>query len=575
MSEKWWDMSDDELDDLFREASDKVEVPFESSSFDKLRQKVDIQRKPEPPKGYKKRWLVLLAGLFLMVGVGLVYRSVSEKQGLVIDSNGNNSTEILGNIDNKNTIQPSKSLSSIPLETIEKEEIKKESTLLKPENLPQKLAISKEQKEKIISTQSSVNTNPPLSVSTQTTGNSLEKSYVRIKAVAKPSVRTYKMAESNLNQSSVQTHTTAKETLITTERSSVRTQTTADSKLEQSSVQTQTTAELSEKINKTQSQGTSDASDKPVNNGNNIFYNTDNQSVVKNNSKREKLKNNEKSQLLNYSTDNQNLLNQLENKANTSLENKEEEIVNRTNFFDVNYLTNKNIKTLSTDMKATPSIDDFLRILGEMPFYIDSLIATPKPIKYSKFGVRLAVSPDINSTETVYSSPLGSSFGFLIEYRLSRKFILQTGVTYSIKKYNSSFDDYHNFAEKWRTVFPSKPTSVDGKCTIIDIPINLRMNVFQKNKQTWFLSTGVSTYIMPTEGASYNFAWGPPKGVDWNDNTKYNWSTLNFSLGFEKQFTKHIFFQIEPYLKSPLTGIGRGGINLKSSGLLFSTKYEF
>jgi hypothetical protein len=88
MSEKWWDMSDDELDDLFREASDKVEVPFKSSSFDKLRQKIDIQRTPEPPKGYKKRWLVLLAGLFLMVGVGLVYRSVSKKQGLVIDSKG-------------------------------------------------------------------------------------------------------------------------------------------------------------------------------------------------------------------------------------------------------------------------------------------------------------------------------------------------------------------------------------------------------------------------------------------------------------------------------------------------------
>jgi hypothetical protein len=101
------------------------------------------------------------------------------------------------------------------------------------------------------------------------------------------------------------------------------------------------------------------------------------------------------------------------------------------------------------------------------------------------------------------------------------------------------------------------------------------MNVFQKNKQTWFLSTGVSTYIMPTEGASYNFAWGPPIVRDWTDNTKYNWSTLNFSLGFERQFTKHIYFQIEPYFKSPLSGIGRGGINLKSSGLLFSTKYEF
>jgi hypothetical protein len=42
-----------------------------------------------------------------------------------------------------------------------------------------------------------------------------------------------------------------------------------------------------------------------------------------------------------------------------------------------------------------------------------------------------------------------------------------------------------------------------------------------------------------------------------------------------KQFSKHLYFQVEPYLKTPLSGIGRGGLNLYSSGLLFSTKYEF
>jgi hypothetical protein len=567
MSEKWWDMSDDELDDLFREASDKVEVPFESSSFNKLRQKIDIQRKPEPPQGYKKRWLVLLAGLFLMVGVGLVYRSVSKKQGLVIDSKGNNSTEILGNIDDENAIEPSKSLSSVPSEIIKKEEIKQESISLTPENLPQKPVISKEQKEKLVSTQSSLNTNPPLSVSPQTTGNNSEQSHLKIKATARSSVRMQKMAESSLNQSPVRTRTTAESELEDLERSSVRTQTTAE---ERSYVETQTTTEQKDKIiNK------------------NVHYNsniTDNQLVDKQKKLQKGSRNNpylSSDIVLDNKTLNlvKQLNKELEGEGETKIILQEnavsEEIVDRTNFFDVNYLNNKNIKTLLTNMKATPSIDDFLNNLAKFPYYVDSLVTNPKPIKYSKFGVRLALSPDINSTETVYSSPLGSSFGVLFEYRLSKKFIIQTGVTYSIKKYNSSFDDYHNFAEKWKTVFPSKPTSVDGKCTIIDIPINLRMNVFQKRNQTWFISTGVSTYIMPTEGASYNFSWGLPKAVEWSDNTKYNWSTLNFSLGFEKQFTKHIYFQVEPYFKSPLSGIGRGGINLKSSGLLFSTKYEF
>jgi hypothetical protein len=50
---------------------------------------------------------------------------------------------------------------------------------------------------------------------------------------------------------------------------------------------------------------------------------------------------------------------------------------------------------------------------------------------------------------------------------------------------------------------------------------------------------------------------------------------MNFSVGFEKQMSKRLNFQIEPYLKTPLKNLGRGGVNLYSSGVLFSTKYEF
>ena len=72
MSEKWWDMSDDELDDLFREASDKAEIPFDSSALDKLRQKIDFKQMPQPQQGFKRRW-VALAGLLIFVGVALLY----------------------------------------------------------------------------------------------------------------------------------------------------------------------------------------------------------------------------------------------------------------------------------------------------------------------------------------------------------------------------------------------------------------------------------------------------------------------------------------------------------------------
>jgi hypothetical protein len=89
------------------------------------------------------------------------------------------------------------------------------------------------------------------------------------------------------------------------------------------------------------------------------------------------------------------------------------------------------------------------------------------------------------------------------------------------------------------------------------------------------VSSGITSYLMMNENYTYNYAWAPPKDVNWSDNTKYYWSVFNFSVGFEKQITKHLSLQVEPYLKTPLKSVGRGGVNLFSSGLLFSTKYEF
>ena len=170
MSEKWWDMSDDELDDLFREASDKVDVPFDSSAYNKLRQKIAERPISEPPRGFKKKWLLLLAGLFLMVGVGLVYRFGN-------DLKKDNLTENVGKVDMKNTVKP---------------------------------------------------LNVPLSVSPQTTGRSSVNTETHSQTATG---RTQTITSENLERSSVITQTTAERTQTTAEKSSMGTQTRAEALL--------------------------------------------------------------------------------------------------------------------------------------------------------------------------------------------------------------------------------------------------------------------------------------------------------------------------------------------------------
>ena len=543
MSEKWWDMSDDELDDLFRDASDKVDVPFESSSFDKLRQKIDIQRKPEPPQGYKSRWLVLLAGLFLIVGVGLVYHSVNKKQSLVIDSKGNNSTEIVGNVEKKNTVKPSNSSSSVSSEKSLKEEKQKESNSLKPENLPNNSANLSEQKKQLTEESNSLlsvspqvaektNVEPP-SESTNAKIKETKVSDSQLSSVGNIEKRGQAKVEINFDRSGTNSNTKTNKNSVISNSSPAETDLANNQLIKEGEL----------KIN------------------NNNSYKSDNQVVVAKGSKNSKVR------IRKNATSNPMVLRQntpsiLENSVIISEEIAPKETVDRTNFYGVTDLKNKDSKSLLTDIQP------------ELPNYVDSIPRTIKPVRFSRLGLRFVLSPDMNSIENLGKTALGGSVGLLFEYKITKRLTIQTGLVYSNKSYVGSFDDYHNWKE-WKGYHPSKPTEVDGGCTVFDIPINLRVNLFQKPKQTWFVNSGISSYWMMNESYTYLYAWSPPKAVDWNDNSKYYFSVLNFSIGLDRQISKHFSIQVEPYLKTPLKNVGRGGVNLYSSGVLFSTKYAF
>jgi hypothetical protein len=69
---------------------------------------------------------------------------------------------------------------------------------------------------------------------------------------------------------------------------------------------------------------------------------------------------------------------------------------------------------------------------------------------------------------------------------------------------------------------------------------------------------------------------GMPGTSSWTNNADYNhlFSILHFSAGVEKQIGKHLNWQVEPYAKLPLHGLGFGGIKLSSFGINFSIQYR-
>jgi hypothetical protein len=532
MSDKWWDMSDDELDDLFREASDKVDIPFDSSAFDKLRHKIDNQPKAESPRSSSRRWLLPLLALLLMVGVGVVYRyattqDISQKETYTGDNknaeykdspnlteksipsiNQNKQTnspqkEIEASTKNaESSISKSERVSDTPLKTTKNNNsegvVTPNKTVISKNTAPNatRLSVISDNSEKVS------HNNQPKPTTENTSEKSLENNYPN------PTDNPQKIVQNNEDNSIVKEANSADSQLINSKSSS----SSLFAKNYKKQRRNQGTISKESSISNQIGQSF---------NGNSVTFDA------------------------------------------TTPETHTTESDARTNFFGVNTLANKNPKN-----EANP-------ISVELPPFVDSLPRKIPSPKFSRFGVRLAFAPDINSIEYLETSALGSSMAFLLEYKLSRRFVLQTGLVYSNKKYGGEFDYYHSWTATWQKYHPSKPMEVDGGCKVLDIPLNIRFNAFQKPKQTWFVSAGISSYLMMNETYTYNYAWGATRTVDWADETSYYWSTLNLSIGLEKRLNKHFTLQAEPYLKTPLTGVGRGSVNLYSSGILFSTKYDF
>ncbi len=533
MSDKWWDMPDDELDDLFREASEKVEIPFDQSAFDKLRHKIDNQPEIATPKSISRKWLLPLI-LLLLVGVGLVYHFVSKKTDLV-SNNSTINTEKTNNEAHKSVIESSES--KIKTEEILTTEKKVESETDEKGNISVSPSAKKGQK-----------------------------------SISFPTTETHLSNANNLTETDIKTMSVENDKRTTVSKKSTEswTKIQKDAKHSQGEklVEEKNTnvSFIASEANKAQiskeeintSEGTINT---PNNSENSSKTGNDNTYFSSNWKSKNKQSSVAKNQFNKSSTTNQsgNIL--FENNITQKIE-TEEDVINRTNFYGVNHLTNKDTKSLLTDLYV------------DLPPFIDSL-PRPKPTpKVSRFGIRFALSPDINAIENFEYLGFGGSLGLLVEYRLNKRFALQTGIGYSTKKYVGDFEYYHAWPD-WTKGHPSKPIEVDGRCKVIDIPINVRFNLLQKTNHSWFISSGVSSYIMLNETYIYAYDLAPTKTTNWNDNSSFYASTLNFSVGFEKKMSKHLSFQAEPYLKTPLKGVGRGLVNLYSSGVFFSTKYSF
>jgi hypothetical protein len=196
-----------------------------------------------------------------------------------------------------------------------------------------------------------------------------------------------------------------------------------------------------------------------------------------------------------------------------------------------------------------------------------------KTVKGLELG--LMTGPDLSTVKFGPVYKTGYNFGVQVGYRFSNRWSVNTGVIYTKKFYKADSADFH-----YKTNWPNyKLRNVEGNCAMWEIPVNVRYDVSFNEKRRWFVSTGLSTYLMDKEDYILYY------GNNWNNyiteapvkndvNSNYIFSIVNLSAGMERSFGKRFSLQAEPYLKVPLKGLGMGSMRMTSYGVLFTLKYK-
>ncbi|MFD0750967.1 hypothetical protein ACFQZS_12500 [Mucilaginibacter calamicampi] len=187
-------------------------------------------------------------------------------------------------------------------------------------------------------------------------------------------------------------------------------------------------------------------------------------------------------------------------------------------------------------------------------------------LKKPRLALTVLSSADINGLNSFNNTGTGKNIGMLFSARF-KKLSISTGAYYSYKPYTMPFSAYSpNSAYK----FKYSPESVTADCRMLDIPLNIDYQVFEKNQNSISVGTGISSFVMLKENYQYNYSTSHVYGSSsYNvaNPDKYLFSSVNFQANYRRQINSKIGVNVMPYVKIPLNDIGYSRVKLQTVGV--------
>ncbi|HEX2848686.1 MAG TPA: hypothetical protein VHN59_19225 [Chitinophagaceae bacterium] len=201
---------------------------------------------------------------------------------------------------------------------------------------------------------------------------------------------------------------------------------------------------------------------------------------------------------------------------------------------------------------------------------------TPKSNKQGKLQINFSAGPDLTMIGMNKTGQWKMQYGIGLSYALSKRWQIRTGFLASRKLYTADSSDYHPPKNFWN-YYPNLQ-KIEANCLVFEIPLNVIYTFPSAKKHEWFVSAGVSSYLMKKENYEYYYKdpLGQPAYRSWdieNENNHF-FSILQLSGGYQYRFSERFSLMAEPYFKLPVSGVGFGKVKLNNTGVLFTVGYR-
>ncbi len=193
---------------------------------------------------------------------------------------------------------------------------------------------------------------------------------------------------------------------------------------------------------------------------------------------------------------------------------------------------------------------------------------TEKPIKRTKSGLYAGINAGISLSLVKgqqLSSP-GFTAGIGLGYRFSPSWSAETGIKFSEKRY---YSDGSYFSKK-NMPQDLKVISVNSRTLLYEIPVKAKYDFRKTSKGQYFLTGGMSTFIVGKEINDYiikRFGTNSPMLATYNKNKLYFAATIEISAGYEKHLKNKQTLRVEPYIQIAREGIGIGQLPVSGFGI--------